>query len=321
MRLRHLQIFVVGFALAAVGCSAIAEAAATVDGHKISDSMLQSEIDFSRDDPLFQARVQQFGEEVGRGDFRRETLSALIAQSVMARQASELGVEVTDSDVDELIDGLRADLGEELFESRLAELGLTLDRARVLARRNLVQERLQQEVTKDLEVDDDQILRAYVENEPSFAEFRLLRITVATEQEAQDILSELDDGARFSSLAQERSIDDAREDGGDLGFVTAEELPEALVLELQQASDDDVLGPVTSRAGQEIYQLLERRTTPLDDVRDRIADQLLAQDRQVRFNEWLTSKLLEADIVVNPKYGVFDEDNLRVVAGPDEIPS
>lgn len=317
--MRRLCLLVV-LALAAMSCSAISEAAATVNGEKIADSLVQAEIDYSRDDPLFQARVQQFGEEVGRGDFRRETLSALIAQVVMGQAALELGVTVSEADVDELIEGLRADIGEDLFASRLAELGLSLERARELARRNLLQERLQEEVTKDLEVSEDEILRAYVENERLFAEYHLLRITVATEQEAQEVLAELEDGALFSSVARERSIDPAREDGGDLGFVKADELPDGLVLELEQTPEDGFIGPVPSRSGQEIYTLLERRSTPLAEVSDRIADQLLSRDRQARFNEWLTSEVREADIVVNPKYGVFDADNLRVVAGPDEIP-
>ncbi len=71
----------------------------------------------------------------------------------------------------------------------------------------------------------------YSKHQKSFikpATYRIQQITVKTMDEAQDILSNLQNGADFSWLAKRKSADSAGPKGGDVGWVTKVDLPEPL---------------------------------------------------------------------------------------------
>lgn len=61
---------------------------------------------------------------------------------------------------------------------------------------------------------------AEIANRPAENEVNARHILVATEQEAREIIAELEGGADFVSLAQERSTGPSGPQGGDLGYFT-----------------------------------------------------------------------------------------------------
>ncbi|MEW6418223.1 MAG: peptidyl-prolyl cis-trans isomerase [Nitrospirota bacterium] len=68
----------------------------------------------------------------------------------------------------------------------------------------------------------------YSKHQKSFirpATYRIQQITVKTMDEAQNILSNLQNGADFSWVAKRMSIDSAGSKGGDIGWLTSAELP------------------------------------------------------------------------------------------------
>src|SRR5262249_55842417 len=93
-------------------------------------------------------------------------------------------------------------------------------------------------------------------------------ILVASEDQARDVLTQLQGGADFASLAQQLSTDAATKDkGGDLGWVGRAALDKAVAdaafaLEAGQLSD-----VIKSGIGYEVVQVLERdpaRAVPSD---------------------------------------------------------
>lgn len=64
----------------------------------------------------------------------------------------------------------------------------------------------------------------YITANPAQTEVRARHILVASKEEAEAIIKELDGGAKFEDLAKQNSTDPAAQNGGDLGYFTASEM-------------------------------------------------------------------------------------------------
>ena len=116
-------------------------------------------------------------------------------------------------------------------------------------------------------------------------------ILVATQDQAKDVLTQLQGGADFAQLAQQLSTDPGSKDkGGDLGWFGRGVMNkpfEDAAFALQPGQLSDV---VQSPNGYHVIQLLER-----DPSRPVPADQLQTQ-RDKAFSDWLASRRSNPDV-------------------------
>jgi parvulin-like peptidyl-prolyl isomerase len=114
------------------------------------------------------------------------------------------------------------------------------------------------------------------------------------EEIAKEILYKLDTGADFADLAKSYSEGSNKDDGGELGWVTAtgklairaDLWP--YIEKLEPGQHTDVIS--TSDGYYYIVQVEDRtkeKITPLDDVRKQIEDTIISQQSQLRQQEWL----------------------------------
>jgi peptidyl-prolyl cis-trans isomerase C len=143
------------------------------------------------------------------------------------------------------------------------------------AREQALADLLVERVVSD-NVDDKAVRRAYAEQlkAPKSEEFRARQIVVATAAEAEAVKKLVASGASFEALAMERSTDQAtRFNGGDLGFFTADVMPEAYQSALRSAGPGDLVGPFPVEGGFALLRVEDRRVeTPikLQDARPQI---------------------------------------------------
>jgi parvulin-like peptidyl-prolyl isomerase len=302
--MRRITLFVV-LALAAGGCTAVAEAAARVNGEKITQAEVEHELDSLRADQNVREAIRQQGPDL-LGQARRLILSDLIVDAVKRQQARDEGVSVTDEDVDRYIQEIEAQTGgRQNFEEALRAQNLTEERLRTMAPRILLEQKLSRAVTEDLEIDEGTVREAYEARKDAFTEYHLKQMVLPSQEEAQSTYEELQAGADFQLLAETRSTSEEI----DLGFIQAGQIAQ-YEQQLQQAPDGGYVGPLQGDAATgsfAIFQVVERRVTPLENVRENLADLLLESQRRERYTTWLEGHVLEADIVVNPKYGRIDE--------------
>ncbi|WP_027245257.1 peptidylprolyl isomerase [Leisingera daeponensis] len=127
-------------------------------------------------------------------------------------------------------------------------------------------------------------------------EFHAAHILVETEEDALDVIKELDDGADFATLAKERSTGPSGPSGGDLGwFTTGRMVPEfeEAVIKLRSG---EVSGPVQTQFGWHVILLNERRKTEapeFDEVRAQLADELQQKAVEARVNELTAASEIE----------------------------
>lgn len=143
----------------------------------------------------------------------------------------------------------------------------------------------------DTVVTDEAIQAAYDAQYNDFAgedEFDASHILVETEEQANDLKAQLDDGADFAELARAHSTGPSGPNGGALGwFGKGQMVPEfetaVVALEKGQVSD-----PVQTQFGWHVVKLNDKRKTEapaLDAVREELAQTVQQDAIQARIDE------------------------------------
>lgn len=134
----------------------------------------------------------------------------------------------------------------------------------------------------------------YASAEPG-QEYNAAHILVETEEEAQALKEELDNGADFAELAREKSTGPTGPSGGALGwFGKGMMVPsfEAAVVELETGEVSD---PVQTQFGWHVIKLNETRQTKVPELED-VRDELEAQLRQARVQTRIKELTEAADV-------------------------
>ena len=125
----------------------------------------------------------------------------------------------------------------------------------------------------------------------------------------------------FASLARRFSKDpSSAPQGGSLGIQHAEDLVDAVARVAVSADVGAIVGPVESEFGFHIVWVQSRDAPPFESIRTQLFDELQGPV----FADWLLDQLREAEIRVNPSYGVFDPEtgevvSPRAVRTPDQV--
>jgi peptidyl-prolyl cis-trans isomerase SurA len=295
--------------LAGTACSSLSVAAATVDGVKIAESEVEDEIAVLRTDPTFGDAIKRDPDT--RGQRRRQILTQLIYQAVAKAEAQRRNIRPTRAQVDRLIDQEASNLGQSR-EEFLEEQGLSEAEAQKLGERIVQTFELRDQIGTAVTISDEQVEQTYESQKQSFEEVELERITVKTEEQARDVLEDID-GDNFSDVAQERSIDELKDEGGAMGTVAVTSLSPEAQEAVGAAVAGGVTDPVQTADGFVVYHVLDRRTKTLDEVEGQIRASLAQEQRQQGYDQWLAEQIAKAKVVVNPKYGTFDKQQLQVV--------
>src|SRR5438132_6054202 len=313
MKRRLLLPLIAVLSVAASSCSQIAVAAATVNGGKISEAQVERELDRVRSDPTFQDLVKRQADQV-RGFARRQILSGLIRQEILAQQAKKMHLTINRAQTDRLLsdEANRSGMSVKQF---LKQQNLSESDAQQLSERVVREFELKAIVARDVAVDPKQVQSFYNANKAAFEQVHLARITTRSEGDARAAIEELAAGRDFATVARNRSTDASARTGGDLGYTPTASLPSDVQAGLGQAKTGGLTPPIPTANGFEIYRLLDRRVQPLSAVEGQIRSQIGSQAQDATFESWVRKHLAQAKIVVNPQYGRFDESTLEVVAG------
>ncbi len=101
----------------------------------------------------------------------------------------------------------------------------------------------------------------FVAEQPAQTEIRASHILVATEEEAKEIIKQLEGGADFAALAKEKSTDpSAKQNGGDLGYFTAGDMvPEFSQAVFALEKGESTKAPVKSQFGWHVIRVIDKR--------------------------------------------------------------
>jgi parvulin-like peptidyl-prolyl isomerase len=281
-----------------------AGAVAVVDGSEIS----KEELDLLLD----QAKLN-YGTQFPRAgtpeyqNLQRQYVAGLVQGEWFEQEAEELGIEVTDKEVDAELDKFV----ESRFEGKRAELekalkqqNFPMEALRDSLREGLLRQKLFEEVTKEVEVPNSELLAYYQQNSaqysvPESRDVRHILISekkgsevdfAASKTEADRIYAELRNGADFAALAKAESTDtvSARQ-GGKLTINKGQTVPEFDKWSFE-AKVGDLSQPIKTTYGYHVIEALSAvkpaKTTPFKEVRASIQATLLQEKKSTFMEEW-----------------------------------
>lgn len=210
-------------------------------------------------------------------NLRNQVLNQLIDQVLIVQAAEQMGITVTEEELEASIAQIKEDLGsEEAFAESLAANNLAEEQFRKLQRRQLLSRKVMDQVTSGIPDEAEQVHARH--------------ILVETREEAESILAQLENGADFAELAKKHSIDETtKESGGDLGF-----FPRGVVLpEFEEVAFSlnvgERSGAVQTAFGYHIIEVLERETRPIpDEIKEGLRQQMITT--------WLQTQRAQVDI-------------------------
>jgi parvulin-like peptidyl-prolyl isomerase len=164
----------------------------------------------------------------------------------------------------------------------------------------MLRELRREDVIDKTRTDEEEARDFYEEHAALFREpeeFYIVEVLVETEDEARDILKELEQGETLSSLASQRTIRPGmREEAGMMHLQEYERLAHPQFYKaVREAEVEEIVGPVRVREGYSVFRLLHRQggdTAPFLQVEKRAHAFVRRQKRDLLFED-LVDKLME----------------------------
>jgi peptidyl-prolyl cis-trans isomerase C len=280
------------------------------------------------------SEVKRFAEQSGLGEMSpgspqfeaaiAQIMPQLVQIEIAKAYARENGITVTEGEVNREIETIKdqiaqqaqaqgQDLGrEEAFEQALQQAGITEAELRDQIRENLPIQKVQEMVAGDAEPSQEEVQTFYEENKdlqfttPEQRCARHILFNKDQKQKAEEVKSQLQNGADFAKLAKEYSQDpQSAQNGGDLGCLGRGETVENFEKAVFGAEEGEILGPVETEFGYhliEVTQINAKRTQPLEEVEPQIREQLSSEKQAQEFNTWIQEQEKKRDVKYLPDY-------------------
>jgi hypothetical protein len=309
-RRRALIVAIVISALALAGCRELFETgAAVVNGRKIEQDLVQRQLRFILTDPRLQQELP--GVATGReAELTRQFLTFLIHQELLAEYASSHRIAVRSAEIDQRLQAEFIGVeGVAAFRARLTEAGASVADVRHLIGQQILRQRVLEAVAAE-QLSDERLLEEYRARLPELTTVELSHILVNDADQAASLADRVTH-ENFAALARRFSKDpSSAPQGGSLGIQHAEELVDAVARVAVTAEVGAIVGPVESEFGFHIVWVQGRDAPTFDSIRAQLVDELQGPV----FAEWLLHQVRQAEIRVNPSYGVFDPESGEVVS-------
>jgi peptidyl-prolyl cis-trans isomerase SurA len=274
--------------------------AAVVNGHPITLSEVEERVapELSRvpAGPVGAAQRQQI---------LKQALTQLVDEQLVASEASALGIEIGDDELQKLIEQLARENHMDMaqFREALAQQGLTLDTVRESLKRQQLMVRLLQYKVKPRRVSDEEVQSAYANmTKNSEYEVRARDIFIsapdgapparesAARAKADAALRRIRDGESFAKVARDVSDGPTAKEGGDLGYFRRGQMLQQLeqaAFALQPGQVSGLIRVNGDHGGFHLVFVEDRRQLPprplsevQEEIRSRLAGDSVLKERE-----------------------------------------
>jgi len=303
--LRFLPLLLVGAAvLVAAGCGGggsgkvPADAVAVVNGDTISKVQFNTLMDATAQ---VDKSKKQTPPKVGTTDYKTrqdQIIAYLVQLDELTQKGKTLGVQVTDTQVQQQVDKVRKQYfkgDEKKFEAGLLAQGLTLPIYELEWRAQLLSNKIYSKVTTGIKVTDAQVTAYYnahkADTYTTKASRDVRHILVNSKSLADKLETQLKGGADFATLAKKYSKDpSSAPQGGKLTISKGETVPQFDKVAFS-IKTDVISAPVHTQYGWHIIEALSAvrpaKVTPLASVKQQIQQTLLQQRKTSKMNAWV----------------------------------
>jgi hypothetical protein len=307
-----------GLALSA--CQGTAPVAATVNGHRITQSAVDSELNAIVANKDYTAAIEASNTPVvGKGKsgtfdlaftnrvLARQILYELIHEEVVRRHLVIGPAQIKAAAADQL-----TQIGKDASGQRDLFPEFTPAYQDLLSRRGAEFTALENALG-GATIDDAAIQKYYDANKAQFVQTCASHILVASQAQANDLHRQLVAGANFATLARQFSTDSVSAvKGGDLGCAPAGTYVAAFDQVVQSLPVGQLSAVVQTQFGYHIIKVTDRKAQPLSAVRTQIVQQLQTNGQQ-KLSQFVQTQVGKATVDLNPRYGTFDKSTGNIV--------
>ncbi len=251
-------------------------------------------------------------DELTAGRVPRQWLEDFITHELIRAEVRNTGIRVRDADIDGYILNVRErnDLTLTQLSAMLQRDGKTMDQYREEIRARLEQnEIIQRNVRKRVHITIQDAQRYYDANPHRYRtelKVHLLHLMLgvdegASSEQEQAVRSRIGElrrqvleGADFAELARAHSEGAGASDGGDIGWVEPETLPDSLARVAATLKKEEVSEPVRTSLGYHLVRAEDRQggeRLKFATVSERVRDELYNKTLEERFAKWLKTDL------------------------------
>lgn len=271
------------------------------------DIVLRSELDGAVQGILAQYRdsPQQLPP---RDVLEHQVLERLIMTRLQVARADSSGVKVSDAEIDQTVAQIAAQNRLDIPGLRRAvqAQGQSFDAFRRNVRSEMVMQRLQQGVVQSrTQISDAEIDSFLRHNARSGGELHIAHLLIGVADgasaddiekaraTAEDVKQQIDRGLDFKAAAIRYSAAQNALDGGDLGWRTADNLPQAFADQAASMQPGDVSVPMRGPAGFHIIKLIDRRALGSQPVTEYHARHILIRQTELVSADQAHAKVIE----------------------------
>lgn len=241
-------------------------------------------------------------------EFLRDAAKAVAVSIVLDDVAREKGIDISDKTardrLAEVIESTFGAAGRDEFVELLGQVGTSEKEVLAEIKRQQISSRLLRDVTSDVaDVTKADVRAAFTQREDELVtpeRRRLRNIVVSTKAKAKRLLGRAEAGAGFAALARKHSLDGStRDDGGDLGFVSREQLEGSYAKVAFTTAKQVYFGPVRTEHGWNVGQVVAvraERELSFSEVESNLRERLRSERELDAWHDWLVTKIREADV-------------------------
>jgi peptidyl-prolyl cis-trans isomerase SurA len=243
--------------------------------------------------------------EAQRKELLRRGLEQLIDERLVESEASALGLDIPEDEIQHLIDQLakQNNMDTAQFRDAIAAQGISFDTVRDTLRRQQLMMRLLQYKVKPRKVSDEEVQAAYATmTAEGEVEVRARHIFIsapdgatparlkAAEEKAQLAFKRVQGGETFAKVARDLSDGPTAREGGDMGYFKRGQLQPALdkaAFSLQPGQMSGLIRTTGEHGGWHILLVEDRRKVaakPLaevqEEIRTRLAGDSIIKERE-----------------------------------------
>jgi len=237
---------------------------------------------------------------------RLRFLLQIVEEMIILRRAEELGLHVTDQELNQAIDNMSEGYEEKGFENVFMKRAISFETwKKRLKMQLLVEKVIRKDLAEKINVTPEEIsdhCDKYSEQQSHGTQVRVRHILLSTKKQAEQVLTRIKEGGEFAALARLYSTAPESNKGGDMGYVSREELPEALEKAIFSLQLNKV-SPVTKTPyGYHIFKAVGKRLpgkVNMDEWIDEIREKVKKEKVEIAYEPWLAQLRSRYEVTVN----------------------
>ena len=231
-----------------------------------------------------------------------EVLDGMITEKIMQLRAKELGISISRGELDVKIKEIMKDYGDD-FANMLAQANISYDEWKSdIKKEMLIKKLVEVDVNANIRISEDEAEDYFTENRANYkmeSRVRVAQIVVRDPAKAKEAEARLIAGEDFAKVATQISIAPEAVNGGDLGFITRQIMPEPLDDTIFKLPVNKVSSIVQSPYGLHIFKVLEIQSAKVRnfaDMKEEVIAEIRAQKEDAAFTTWLEALKMKAVI-------------------------